>query len=353
GYDADFEFLIAAYNEDEEVVLTRTTTKKINVKNYALTNSRDKKIRLNDEIQLLPGKYRLLLKSTDLVSNKTATRKINIKVQDYADKHFSIGDILFLKSVTMDSLNRLVDYEPTMGNNFSTRQGAFYIYFNLYTKTVPNELSIDYIFNHKKIGVALDSTIHYRINQHISSYLFKVDKDRLERSQYELVIRAGDSRTKVERKETFSFYWTDVPSTIEDIDIALKQMQYIVPHDSIDKYEDSSLDQKQSFFKRFWKKRDPNTSTEKNELKDEYFRRINYANEHYSSFNQDGWRTDRGRILIKFGFPDDIERHPFEMGTRPYVIWRYYALKKEFVFEDRTGFGDYRLHPNYLDVEYQ
>ena len=88
-------------------------------------------------------------------------------------------------------------------------------------------------------------------------------------------------------------------------------------------------------------------------MKDEYFRRINYANRNYTAFGQPGWITDRGRILIKFGFPDDVERHPFEMGSQPYEIWRYYALRKTFVFIDPTGFGDYRLHMDSMDEEFQ
>ena len=130
-------------------------------------------------------------------------------------------------------------------------------------------------------------------------------------------------------------------------------MRYIIPHDSLDKYKNSDLDVKQVYFKRFWKLRDPNPKTTKNELKDEYFKRVNYANRNFTGFGQNGWLTDRGRILIKFGFPDDIERHPFEMGTQPYQIWRYYGLRKTFVFLDQTGFGDYRLHMDYLNVEFQ
>ena len=80
---------------------------------------------------------------------------------------------------------------------------------------------------------------------------------------------------------------------------------------------------------------------------------MNYANEHFSGLAMDGWLTDRGRIFIKFGPPDDIERHPFELETRPYEIWRYYSLRKVFLFQDYTGFGDYRLHPDYVNVEYQ
>ena len=86
---------------------------------------------------------------------------------------------------------------------------------------------------------------------------------------------------------------------------------------------------------------------------DEYFGRVNISNKEYSTFTNNGWFTDRGRILIKFGHPDDIERHPFELHTNPYVVWRYYALRKIFVFMDRTGFGDCQLHPDYFDQEWR
>jgi hypothetical protein len=85
---------------------------------------------------------------------------------------------------------------------------------------------------------------------------------------------------------------------------------------------------------------------------EEYFSRVNYANREFSSFSDDGWLSDRGRILIKFGMPDDVERHPFEIDRYPFVVWRYYTLRKTFLFSDRTGFGDYRLDPRYQTEEF-
>ena len=66
------------------------------------------------------------------------------------------------------------------------------------------------------------------------------------------------------------------------------------------------------------------------------------------------WQLDYYQlILIKFGFPDDVERHPFDINSVPYEIWRYYTLQRIFVFVDQTGFGDYRIAPEYLDQEYK
>ncbi len=353
GYESEFEFLIGIYDENDDVILSRTINRNVHVNDYEKTNSREDKYILTNNVVVEAGKYQILLKATDLNTNKTAQRKVKVNVPNYSEKPLIVGDILFLKDVVKDSAGKIVDYTPSMGNNFSTRKGRFYIYFDLYSQNVPRNTEIQYKLENQESGVELDSLIERRVEDNITRHFFKIQKGRFKKSQYELTVKVKADGYETERKESFSFYWSDVPTSIADIDLALRQMMYILNPDSADKYEDASLEKKQAFFKRFWKKRDPDPSTEKNELKDEYFRRVNYANRHYSSFNQDGWLTDRGRILIKFGFPDDIERHPFELGTRPYEIWRYYALKKTFLFEDRTGFGDYRLHPAYLDVEFQ
>ena len=67
-----------------------------------------------------------------------------------------------------------------------------------------------------------------------------------------------------------------------------------------------------------------------------------FANQNYGHYLE-GWRTDMGMIFVRFGSPDNIERHPFEYNVKPYEIWYYYQLNRQFIFVDETGFGDYRL----------
>ena len=353
GYEASFELLIAAYDEKENVVFNRTVNKKFNVPDFNLTNDRDEKILLKNIVDLSVGKYTFLLKALDLSTNQIASRKINVNLKDYQTEPIFISGISFLQDVQWDSNMQMINFNPTIGNNFTARDGNFYIYFDLYTQDVNDPVNIRYSLFNKKAGTELDSTISVSLNKNISSHYYKIEKDDLKMNRYLLEIFAKQEKHKAKAEKNFSFYWTEVPGTDADIVFSFQQMRYIIPHDSLNKYKKSDLAAKQAYFKRFWKLRDPNPNTTKNELKDEYFRRVNYANRNFTAFGQNGWLTDRGRILIKFGFPDDIERHPFEMGTQPYQIWRYYALRKTFVFIDQTGFGDYRLHMDYLDIEFQ
>ncbi|HGY57226.1 MAG TPA: GWxTD domain-containing protein [Caldithrix abyssi] len=353
GYDGEIELLLAVYDENNRAVSNTTLDKKINVKDFKLTNSRDEQFIMQAQLSVPSGEYTLLARSTDLHSNKSIQRKIQLHLQEYKDSRLKLGAIMFLKDVVVDSANTIVEMDPTFGNNFTLRKGYFYINYSLYCKEVPAKVSITYKMEDEEEEIAWDTTVVVQVDSKVSSHLFRIDRSKLKRNKYRLIVVAQMDDFSTETSKFFSFYWSEVPYTDEDIDKALRQMTYILEEDTLEKYLEASLPEKQAFFKRFWAARDPDPSTAVNELKNEYYKRVNFANRNFSAMGLEGWLTDRGRILIKFGFPDDIERHPFDMNSKPYVVWRYYSLRKVFVFVDRTGFGDYQLHPDYLDMEYR
>jgi GWxTD domain-containing protein len=122
----------------------------------------------------------------------------------------------------------------------------------------------------------------------------------------------------------------------------------------------STDDERENFIEAFWLRRDPTPDTEENEFKEEHYRRIAYANERFAS-GIPGWKTDRGRIYIVYGPPDEIDDHssggtydrPIEEGggttsTFPFVDWTYRYIegvgsniKIEFV--DPTMSGEFRM----------
>ena len=127
--------------------------------------------------------------------------------------------------------------------------------------------------------------------------------------------------------------------------------------------------EREKFVERFWRRRDPDRSTAVCEFKEEHYRRISYANQWFRS-GKPGWTTDRGRIYILHGPPDEVESHPsggpyqrpdHEGGgftsTHPFEIWRYRRIPGlgddiELEFVDPVGGGEYRLalNPDEKDV---
>jgi len=129
---------------------------------------------------------------------------------------------------------------------------------------------------------------------------------------------------------------------INDLDVAIDELMYVASKDEMDSLRSVAGEQKREAFLSFWKKRDPTKETDVNELMQEYYQRIDFANKNFSHY-VDGWKTDRGNVYVVFGEPSNIERHPLDIDAKPYEVWTYYDQNRTFVFIDETGFGDYRL----------
>jgi GWxTD domain-containing protein len=119
-------------------------------------------------------------------------------------------------------------------------------------------------------------------------------------------------------------------------------------------------EEREQFIEQFWQRRNPDPDSAENTYKEEHYRRIAYTNEHYAS-GIPGWKTDRGRIYIMWGAPDEIDSHPTggtyqrpsgegggETTTYPFEDWRYRYLEGmgedvELEFVDPTSTGEYHL----------
>jgi GWxTD domain-containing protein len=122
----------------------------------------------------------------------------------------------------------------------------------------------------------------------------------------------------------------------------------------------SNDEERDQFIEAFWQRRDPTPDTEENEFKEEHYRRIAYANEHFAA-GVPGWKTDRGRMYIVFGPADEIDSHPSggsyerpmeegggETSTFPFETWRYRYIEgigQEVMIEfvDTCMCGDYHM----------
>ena len=143
-----------------------------------------------------------------------------------------------------------------------------------------------------------------------------------------------------------------------------KDVAYIITDEERKAFKKLATDdERERFIEEFWRRRDPDPDTDENEFREEYYERIAYANEHFAS-GIPGWKSDRGRIWIMYGKPDETETHPSggayqrepqEGGgsttTYPFEKWFYRYLPGvgsgvEIEFVDPTGSGEYRIARN-------
>ncbi len=137
----------------------------------------------------------------------------------------------------------------------------------------------------------------------------------------------------------------------EAVDERFAQAQYIALKREIEQYVIlTAVKAKRIFLFKFWQQRE----TGKPGLQDEYYERVQYANEEFDiAGKRQGWQSDRGRVHITYGKPDYIDRNPHSFDVSPYEIWYYYQMQGgvKFLFMDETGFGDYRLMSSTLKGE--
>jgi GWxTD domain-containing protein len=140
-----------------------------------------------------------------------------------------------------------------------------------------------------------------------------------------------------------------------------QDVAYIITDEERKAFKNLSNDEeREAFIEQFWLRRNPNPDSPDNEFREEHYRRIAYANEHYAA-GKPGWKTDRGHIYISFGAPDSIDSHPSggsyerpmdegggETSTFPFEVWHYRYLEGigeniDIEFVDTCMCGDYHF----------
>ena len=137
------------------------------------------------------------------------------------------------------------------------------------------------------------------------------------------------------------------PLTEDQLDTLYRPLIYLMEAGERGVYEGLSVEGKRNYLRQFWARRDPSPATPGNEFQDQFYRLIARANRDFregGAAEVPGWRTDRGRIHVRYGEPDEVLRRPQSGATNPYEVWKYtHGRLRKFVFYDETGIGNYAL----------
>ena len=190
------------------------------------------------------------------------------------------------------------------------------------------------------------------------SYFLRVDIEDLDSGQHAsalkkfFVYRPGDFQQLADQAQEVSAkerlnapeYQVYDTMTEKELDAEFAGATYIATKADKKIYKSLDLAGKRQFMKRFWLVRDNNPATITNEFRKEYLERLRYVNTHFG-VGKPGWKSDRGRVFLIYGKPDEVERFPNSNETRAYEVWNYYKIQGGviFVFVDVRGFGDYQL----------
>jgi GWxTD domain-containing protein len=179
------------------------------------------------------------------------------------------------------------------------------------------------------------------------------------RYQAEVKVSGPDSLTRVSRFGMTGFESVaeaaavvdagEWPGTLSEaqLDSAYEPLVYLMSAEEQGVYSGLTLDGKRKWMRQFWARRDPSPGTTRNEERDRFYAAIGEANRRFregGASQVPGWRTDRGRVFVKYGVPDETLERRQAGSTNPYDVWKFTRTRAlKFVFMDLTGFGNYVL----------
>lgn len=346
-YDASISYAVKITNSSGEIVTNEL------IKDFISTSKSDQK-KLDEtakfivkEFYLNPGNYSLEVTLTDINTKKEKTSREKVHIIDFAVKNISFSDIMLVSNMKVENGKKIIT--PLIDKNIDNLK-EIYLFFEIYNsqdKEVKNNFS--YKVTDLKGKDFEKGEYEYKLAPGINKCFEKIPTKDLVFGSYRIEIKDKSNGELIAEKE-FTNKLNGIPVNMKDLNLLIDQLLYIATGEELSKIKNAPTDElKEKYFIEFWRGKDTNPYTHKNEYMGDYYKRIDIANERYTHWI-DGWKTDMGMIYIVYGEPSNIERYPFTENTKPYEIWQYYSSNKEFIFVDDTGFGDYKLMIPIWDV---
>jgi GWxTD domain-containing protein len=364
GFTARYEVTAELYELDERgrrqnLVQSHIWEQSVVVSAFAATQAAGLVNRTLQSLELPPGRYLLQCQVEDLSSNEHFVRQRPIAVRNF-DKPVAVSDLVLLEDYEVG--DDVVSITPSVSNAISTDQLSFKLFYELYAQRpqrVAVHREVARISKRNPVSTILGlrddeaegGEISYTeeeltpLKAGVNQAIVTIPMNDFKAGEYVIRVRVEDESGReldvVEKSVVAT--WTGLAEHIRDVDEAIDQLQYIAKSKEL-RYikEGKTPEERLARFQAFWEKRDPTPSTKRNERMEEYYYRVDFANRQYGNLS-DGWKTDRGHVMVLFGEPDHVDRHPFNFNVKPYEVWTYYRIGRRFIFVDETGLGDYEL----------
>lgn len=335
--------------------------------------------------QVVPGEYELTIRIPAGPGRPAVTQSRDVVVPDYqATKQARLSDITLATAIRRSQdrndlfFKNGLSIQPNPNLLYGSGLTKLYYYMEAYhlDQAIPDSSYTAYLFvadaNQAQPWRGLQKRALRRA-RHPDVLVGSFDLGALPSGSYVLyaLMLNADNEAVVEQNRKFFVFNPAVQAeaggaeidaeyeasvyaamTEEEVEEGLDHLKIIATDQERSAAKDlKSMDAKRQFLMSFWRKRDTSPETPGNEFKQEYYSRLQYAKERYGNNFTEGWKTDRGQIVLKYGLPTSVEPRPYERNAAPHEIWEYNNIPGEgrstFIFADISGFGEYELlHTN-------
>lgn len=357
-YQASFRFSIEVIDSDKNFVKRQIKEQNIFVNSFDETISGDLYYSGLIKFNLEKGNYYLIPVITDKNSgHERKLHEIFVQVKDLKDNNFLEPVVAYQTKTKCGNSQKY--YIPNFNGNVPFDANSYDLIIpspdlllsNIFITLISNkdtilkkEISNSFI----EEGGFAECGAHVILSDDKSPVKYKYfvlpgfNKNLAEGKLTIFVSRKDDSTSL--KKFVKPVNWFNMPFSLRNPEFAIESLKYI---EKEEKVIDSLLDLDEKNYRyslfNYWKKYDPTPETSFNELMNEYYLRIDYAAKNFNSISgKPGFDSDRGKVFVKFGKPNKIERNSTGLG-KIVETWIYEKPERKFIFVDERGTGEYQL----------
>jgi GWxTD domain-containing protein len=344
GYRATADVLVVLYDDEGEQVAGDSYRIRLSAREYRETTSVDSCKYTSIDFSTPPGEYRMEVTVIDGDTHSRRTVGARVKIPDLTQGP-SLSDLTLLVRDPAITRGRWPGFSPYSRRVYDVTEDEIAYHYDVYNTGPGDSLRVTVeVLDEDDRVVYTETRIAGGAEAETGTAPRILPADSLPngRNVLRIVLEDPEGKKVAETSEDFAVL-SQTTLLSRDIEEAVAILTYVAESSVINSLVEAEPEDRKVIWERFWRDKDPTPQTPKNEFYEEHMRRFRYVNEHYAASGYEGWQTDRGRVYILYGKPDEIQSYPMEIDRDPMEVWYYFDGGKRFVFIDETGFGDYVL----------
>lgn len=331
-------------------IFDTTFSRKISTQIYANTNGENPKIdylQHRIELPIISSSYTVIFDITDQNANDNISVSRELNFQNISNFDFALSGVLLVTKIRESGTGYTIT--PMITEDVVSSSDGYFAFFEAYNKSNKKDFKFSATYKNFKDETLISPIwVSKNIGSGVTQQWLKMGFLGIPRGNMFLEIKAfyaNDTLTPIAStrrtiRASGSKYFPIADRELKD---ALDKMRYVANQSDLDLIASAnSFAEKLKRFTEFWKTLDPTPNTAINEAMDEYYERVEKADNKYSGMRQ-GRNTERGRVLIIYGTPDNVNTDAFRKDGKTVETWYYNRHGRTITFVDDTGFGDFRL----------
>lgn len=348
-YIARYQLNISIYDKKGNAIATQDKTFEITEELYSSTI--DPALQRSHVFRKIvpPGDYVVKMRLYDMSTGKSRNQEREKTVKLFESGKLTVSDVLVINTSDIDSLH----LENVIPPRNVPIQERIFLYAEIISPQMADTFDVEASLMTNRQIRTFNFSKKVKANADRRRVLLEVLKENMRQGRNLLTLTIISGSETITVKKAIRFVTDELSFGYDEVDDMIGPLVYVANGGEWKELNNAIGAERDSLFQKFWDNRDPNPGSTDNPLYDEFYKRVKVANKNFTKMKRAGWRTDRGRVYIVYGAPDRIGRNDQQMSSQAvYEFWYYDDLRLEFIFEDRYGFGDYKMISGNLNPHY-